>query len=82
MRVNITNIKEYSDEAVEITALVYWRGLPKPNYSENETDEEYATRVQSIAKEIDNYNNLHIGWAELEQEIRAIKIPKVEDYDT
>ena len=82
MRMQITDIKAVSNEAVEITALVYWRGLPKPDYQGKETDGQYAARVAPIAKEIDCYNNLHIGWAKMEQEMDIIKIPTVEEYDT
>lgn len=82
MKVHIKSIKDYSDEAVEITALVYWRSLPRPDYENNETDEKYTTRVGSIAKDINGYNNLHIGWAELKQESIDLKMPKVDEYDT
>lgn len=82
MKIEITSIKANSGDCVEITALVYWRGLPRPNYEQKETDEQYAARVVDIAKDINSYNNLHIGWAELKQETDIIKIPTVEEYDS
>ena len=81
MRGQIREIKQHT-EGLEVTMIVYWRGLPRPNYTDNETDEQYADRVAPIAKELDGYNNLHIGWATLKQEPDLIKIPTVEEYDT
>ena len=69
MKVKIISIQNQSSECVQITANVYWRGLPKPNYADNETDEQYANRVATVAKELESYENLHLGWAELSQEI-------------
>jgi len=82
MKGQITEIKERGTEGLEVTMVVYWRGFPKPDYQGKETDEQYATRVDSIAKDINGYNNLHIGWAELKQEPHIMKIPTVEEYDT
>lgn len=82
MKAEITSIEQVSNERVKVTALVYWRGLPRPNYQANETDEEYAKRVEPIAKELESYNNLHLGWAQLSQEVEKGAIPKVEEYDT
>jgi hypothetical protein len=82
MKTEITTINHINNECVEITALVYWRGLPRPHYEDNETDDQYFTRVLPIAQELDTYNNLHVGFAELKQDIDHIKIPKVADYDT
>jgi len=81
MRGQIKEIKQHS-EGLEVTMVVYWRGLPRPDYQGKETDEQYATRVAPTAKDIDGYNNLHIGWATLEQEPDIMKIPTVEEYDT
>ena len=81
MRTKITEIKEHQ-EGLEVTIVVFPRYLPPPNYHDNETDAQYAARVASIAKEIDGYSNLHIGWAELKQEADIIKIPTVNEYDT
>ena len=82
MKIQITNIGELNNEAVEIKATVYWRGFPRPNYEANETDEEYAERVKHIAKDINAYDKLHLGWATLTQETDVIKIPTVAEYDT
>lgn len=82
MKTNITSIEQVNHECVKITALVYWRGLPRPNYEQKETDEEYTNRVAPIAEELNSYNNLHLGLAKLAQEIGQIKIPKVDEYDT
>jgi len=82
MKTEIITIEQQDNECVKVTALVYWRGLPRPNYSDNETDEQYFTRVLPIAQEIDAYNNLHLGWAELKQSADKITTPKVDEYDT
>jgi len=82
MKAQILEIKEQDSESTIITVKVYWRGLPRPDYQGKETDEQYAERVKLIADEIDSYNNLHIGWANLTQELDLIKIPKVDEYDS
>ena len=84
MRIEITNIKGVNNESVEITAIVYWRGLPKPYTfkGEQETDEQYAIRAEPVAKELTSFNNLHIGRAELYQGVRITTVPKVDEYDT
>jgi len=82
MKTNIITVENVNSECMKITALVYWRGLPRPNYEKNETDKQYAARVLPIAQDIESYNNLHIGWAELRQDVDKIKIPKVDEYDT
>jgi len=81
MEAQILEIKDQDSDSTIITVRVYWRGLPRPDCGK-ETDEQYAERVKPIAKEIDSYNNLHIGWANLTQELDLIKIPKVDEYDT
>ena len=82
MKTKITSIEQVNNECVKVTAIVYWRGLPHPDYQGNETDEHYAARVSPIANELDCFNNLHIGWAELKQEVDLVKIPTVAEYDT
>ena len=79
MKAAIISIKSHP-EGAEITAVVYWRHLPPPDYEGKETDEQYASRVASIAKDIDGFSNLHIGWAELKQKPNLMKIPFVEEY--
>jgi len=81
MKAKITGIKEHQD-GLEVTMVVFRRYLPIPNYQDNETDEQYANRVASIANEIDGFSNLHIGWAELKQEPDILTIPTVNEYDT
>jgi len=81
MRGQIKEIKEYQ-AGLEVTMILHWRGLPRPDYSNNETDEQYAARVAPMARDIDEYNNLHIGWATLEQRLDIISIPTVAEYDT
>ncbi len=81
MRTQITEIKTHP-EGVEVTAIVFWRRLPPPDYAGKETDEQYANRVKDIASDIDGHNNLHIGWAELTQKPDLMKIPHVDEYDT
>ncbi len=81
MRTQITSIETHP-EGVKITAVVYWRRLPPPQYDKEETDEQYAERVKSIAQDLDGYNNLHIGWAELTQKPDMIKIPTVQEYES
>jgi Lon protease-like protein len=81
MRTRITQITGHED-GLEVTMVVYWRHLPRPDYEGKETDEQYAERVKGIAKDIDGYNNLHIGWADLTQEPDIMKIPTVAEYDT
>ena len=81
MKAQILEIKDQDADGVIITAKVYWRGLPRPDYQGKETDKQYAERVKSIADEIDSYNNLHVGWANLSQELDLIEIPKVDEYD-
>lgn len=78
MIATIIEIKDHQ-EGREVRAIIHWRNLPPPN--ENETDLHYAERVKDIAVDIDGYNNLHIGHAELVQEPgKPMEIPKVEDY--
>ena len=81
MEIQINNIRGHP-EGVEITAVVYSRSLPKPHYQDNETDEQYATRVATTAEDINGFCNLHIGWADLKQEPITINIPTVAEYDT
>ena len=82
MKAQILEIKEQNSESTIITLKVYWRGLPRPYYQDNETDAQYTARVKPIAEELGCYNNLHLGWAELTQELDLVKIPKVQEYDT
>ena len=82
MKAQILEIKDQDSESTTITIKVYWRGLPQPDYQGKETDEQYAKRVKPIADEINSYNNLHIGWANLTQELDLITIPKIDEYDT
>jgi hypothetical protein len=82
MKTQITSIETINDECVKVTAVVYWRRLPSPDYQNNETDEQYSARVLPIAKEIESYNNLHLGWAEIKQEVDKVKIPTVAEYDS
>jgi hypothetical protein len=82
MKILITEIKDIDNASgVQITAFVYWRGLPPPDYQNNETDEQYAARVKPIAEDIAGYSNLHIGRAELLQNAQTISIPKVSEYE-
>lgn len=79
MRTEITAIEQVNSECVRITAVVYWRGIPKPN--QDESYEDWAKRVKPIADEIRDYNNLHIGWAQLHQKTDNTKVPKsFDDY--
>ncbi len=80
MKISITEIANHP-EGLEIKAIVFARYLPPPDYKENETDEQYAERVKPIAEDMDGFNNLHIGWAELKQKPDTITIPRVNDYE-
>jgi len=83
MKTIIQSIEDTGNsDYVKITALVYWRGLPPPRYSDNETDEQYSERVMPIALDLNSYNNLHLGWADLHQFVDEVSIPKVNEYDT
>lgn len=81
MQVKITEIREHQ-EGVEIKAVVFWRGFARPDYSNNETDEEYEKRVWETAQEIEEYRNLHIGFGKLRQAVEKVAIPTVEEYDS
>jgi hypothetical protein len=81
MRIKISEVKDHP-EGYEIKAVVFWRGLPPPDYQGRETDEEYAERVKHLALDITSCNNLHPGWAELTQELWICKVPNVAEYDS
>lgn len=81
MKAKITEVREHQ-EGLEVSMVVFWRHLPPPNYRDNETDDQYAARVEPISKDIDGFSNLHVGWAELKQEPEIMRIPKVDEYDT
>ncbi len=80
MKTSITEIKIHP-EGVEIKAIIFSRFLPPPNFKDGETDEQYAERVKAIAEDMNGFENLHIGRADLIQKPEVLKIPKVCEYD-
>lgn len=91
MRTEITSIEHQNDECVRITAIVYVsRHLPEPKTKQKpvpdgesvfaETEKEYQERAKPFAENLDRYNNLHIGWAELHQDVAKTQIPHMEEY--